>query len=176
MSELYFEKYNYYIHAEKLNNWQYDEGSFPDSVESCKKFGDVNELMCTYSHIENDREKLEPLVIYNKNHRDIGVVILDHVMYDYDNGKTSLSALYLIIRPDEQGKGYGTAITKYIIQNGENIMGRPVDEFCASVHITNRPSHKVMENLGISPLLTYGDYVIYSLPLERERGNDEKNI
>jgi len=180
--ELQFEEYDPKKHGEMLENWRNDTGRFEKSVENYKKFGllvdypNINEMLSVYDPITTDQETLKILVFFNENKKDVGVAVIDHVTYE--NKKTTLSIFHIIIRPDEQGKKYGAYIMKQIIDNGEQIIGRRVDEVCASVDVNNDPSKKLMEKMGMTPLVQDGNYMIYaySISRENERGNNEKNI
>lgn len=173
-----FIEYDAYKHNDLLSDFKNDIGSFNDSILNYKKYGllnhkDIIHLLNCYAKIETETEILKSFIILNEKKKIIGVTVLDHCTYE--NKETTLCVFHIVVRPDEQGKNYGKEIMKQIVFNGEYLMGRPVNEVCASVNIKNKPSSKMMESIGLKPIITDGKYKIYSLfTREKEiRGLDE---
>lgn len=162
---------------EKLDNWKNDKGVFSNSVDNYTTFG----LLDIYSDILNviDIYRIPPntkdevvkiLVAFNEEGKDVGVAILDHY-HDHDVNEKTLNVFHLIIRPDEQGKGYGSEIMRQIVEDGEKIFDDTVDEIFASVDLKNNPSSSVMKKLGLSVVHTTDNYNVFSL---RKKDNEKE--
>lgn len=169
-----FEEYDKNKHSDLLKVWSEDKGSRKNSLGNYKYFGllnyykDINELIDRHPSIETDEEILKNFVIFNEENKDVAIVILDHVTYGKD-GLTTLCVYFIIVRPDEQSKGYGPSIMDKVINDGEKLMGRRVDEIYASVDIANFPSSSMMEKNGFKQVCNNDNYNIYGLNLKKIR-------
>ena len=81
----------------------------------------------------------------------------------------TLSDGHIIVRPDEQGKGYGSAMMEKVVFAGEKMMGRRVDEVLASVDPDNMPSSHMMEKRGFKIIHKTGAFNIYSLDMKEKK-------
>lgn len=168
-----FEEYDKEKHSELLRKWNADKGTKKDSQNNFKYFGlldvyeDINELIKFHPSITTDEETLKNFVIFNEENKDVAIVILDHVTYD--TNETTLCVYFIIVRPDEQAKGYGPAIMDKIINDGEKLMGRRVDEIYASVDPANFPSSTMMTRKGFKVICNTESYDIYGLNLKEKR-------
>lgn len=161
---------------EKLDTWKNDKGVFSNSVDNYTTFG----LLDIYSDILNiidiyrippntEEEKVKILVGFNEEGKDVGLAILDHYT-DHNVHEKTMSVFHLIVRPDEQGKGYGSEIMKQIVENCEKFFDDNVDEIFTSVDLKNDPSSSVMKKLGLKIIHETDNYYVYSL----RRKEDEK--
>lgn len=161
------EEYNKFKHNNGLKKWSADVGSMEKSVENYTTFGliddhsDIIDLLDAYAPIETQDEVTKTFIVFNEEHLDVGAVVLNHVTYL--NNRTTLSLFHIIIRPSQQGKQYGSLIMDEIMQNGEKLMGRPVDEICTSVDQQNEASAKLMKSKGFKIIHTNGNYNIFSI-------------
>lgn len=167
-------KYDRKKHSEMLEKWKDDEGVFSSSVENYERFG----LMGVYSNIVEiadtfnapivtDSEITKTFVVFDNLGEDVGVVILNHTTYD--SGVKILSVFHIIIRPDEQGRGFGSAVMNHVIKNGEKLMGRETDLIYCAVDNNNEPSRHMMESVGFKAIQEDGHYQIFEFKLKEKK-------
>lgn len=181
MTKIYLKQYDKAKHEHLLREWKNDKGS----RENCKDnyttfglldiYGDIVELLSFYEPVQTEEEFLKSFVAFNDQGKDVGLIVLDHVTFK--NGNTALNVFHIIIRPDEQGRGYGSAIMEKVVLAGEKMMGRRVDEVLASVDLRNTASSHMMEKRGFKIIHETGSYNIYSLDMkERKQQKEETEI
>lgn len=164
---------------EKLDKWKDDKGVFSNSVDNYITFG----LLDIYSDILNvidiyriplntEKEKVKIFVGFNEEGKDVGVAILDHYT-DHSVLEKTMSVFHLIVRPDEQGKGYGSEIMRQVVENCEEIFNDNVDEIFTSVDLKNNPSSSVMKKLGLKIVHETENYNVFSLR-RKEKENEKE--
>lgn len=155
----------------KLAKWGRDKGAYEHSVENYQRFGliratNIIDLLCNYPPIRSKEEFTKIFIAFNEDGKDIGVAVLDHV--SEERIPPYLAIFHLIIRPDEQGKGYGPAMVKKIIEKGDKMMGEPVSELFVSIDKANEPSRKMFEKIGFTRECDGQKYNYFSLKLKEE--------
>lgn len=173
MAKIYFKQYDKVKHDPLLREWQNDKGARDNCVDNYTTFGlldiygDIIDLLGFYDPVQTDEEFLKTFIAFNQAGKDVGLVILDHVTFE--NKTTALNVFHIIVRPDEQGKGYGTAMMEKVVFAGEKMMGRRVDEVLASVDPDNMPSSHMMEKRGFKIIHKTGAFNIYSLDMKEKK-------
>lgn len=173
MAKIFFKQYDKQKHESLLRDWEKDKGARENCWDNYTTFGlliiygDIVDLISFYDPVQTEEEFLKTFVAFNEAGKDVGLIILDHVTFE--NKSTALNVFHIIIRPDEQGKGYGSAMMEKVVFAGEKMMGRRVDEVLASVDPNNVASSHMMEKRGFNVIHKTGSYNIYSLNLKEKK-------
>lgn len=168
--KIYFKEYTPKSRLdERLAKWSKDKGAFENSVYNYETFGllsfpTILDVLDNYPPIRTEQEFTKIFVAFNEAGKDVGVTVLDHV--EEIKGSPYLCVFHLIVRPDEQGKGYGTAMMKKIIEKGDKMMGKPVNEIFTSVDKRNTPSAHTMMKVGLHKELDGEKYNYFSMKLK----------
>ena len=63
-------------------------------------------------------------------------------------GEAAFHIMELLVRPSLRGRGYGTALLRELLREGETILGRQIQQATAVVFPGNRPSIRAFEKAG----------------------------
>lgn len=167
-------KYDHEKHGELLEKWKYDEGVFSSSVENYDKFGllgvyeNIVQIADVYdAPIKTDSEITKTFVVFDGFGEDVGIVVLNHTRYPGD--VKILSVFHIIIRPDEQGRGFGSSVMNHVISDCEKLMGRGVDLIYTAVDKRNEPSKHMMEKIGFRGVHDDDKFQIFEFNLKEKR-------
>lgn len=120
----------------------------------------IKDLLDLHEPISSINEKVMRYFVYDKG-TCVGIIILDWCKL-FDQNTNALNVYYLLIKPSEMHKGYGTKIMKELMTNGANIIGKKFSEINLSVDIRNEACQRMSEKLGFIREGKSGYYYLYS--------------
>ena len=77
----------------------------------------------------------------------------------------------LLVKPEMRGKGFGTALLRDLLSNGETIIGHRIEKATAVIFPNNPASQKAFERAGFTVDCTSDDVWYYSFT-----GKEENNL
>lgn len=161
-------------HKEEITKFHNDLRERVDGYDRFIKFGllgiySVNGLLDMYAPIFTINEKVKRYLVYSKD-TCVGITILDWCRLDGQN-TNALNVFYLLIKPSEMRKGYGTQIMKALMTNGTELIGEKFSEINLSVNLRNDACQNMCEKLGFNKEAKAGDYFLYSWKQNRKDKN-----
>ena len=161
-------------HKKEITKFHNDLRDRVDGYDRFIKFGllgvySVKEILDMHAPIFSLNEKVKRYLVYDGS-ACVGITILDWCTLDAQN-TNALNVFYLLIKPSEMHKGYGTKIMKELMTNGTKLIGENFSEINLSVNVQNSACQNMCEKLGFNKEAKSGDYFLYSFKQNKKDKN-----